>query len=68
MSKRKKTRIIKGRFYATFHTGGKGHPSLVFKKCKRKNRYLIVVFDTTPRDDRLALSHAIEPSVKKSYV
>ena len=68
MSKRKKIKIIKGKFYATFHTGGKGHPSLVFRKNKNKNRYWVVVFDTTERDDRKKLKHPIEQKVKTSYV
>ena len=68
MKRRKKTKILVGRFYVTYHTGGKGHPSLVFRKNKRKNKYWIVVFDTTPRDDRKKLKHPIEISIKESYV
>ena len=68
MTKRKKARIQKGKFYATFHTGGRGHPSLVFRKNKKKNKYWILVFDTTPRDDRKLLSNPIESTVKHSYL
>ena len=67
MSKRKKIKILRGKFYVTFHTGKRGHPSLVFRKNKKKNKYWIVVFDTTPRDDRKLLQKPIEPTVKKSY-
>lgn len=68
MAKRKKIKILKGKFYVTFHTGGRGHPSLIFRKNKRKNKYWLVVFDTSPRHDRKKLSHPIEPSVEQSYV
>ena len=65
---RKRIKLLKGKFYTTFHTGGKGHPSLLFKKSKSKNKYWIVVFDTTARDDRKLLKYPIEISVKQSYV
>ena len=68
MSDRKKIRIQKGKFYATFHTGGRGHPSLVYRQSKKKNKYWIVVFDTAPRDDRKLLKYPIEASVEKSYI
>lgn len=66
--KRKKIKILKGRFYTTFHTGQIGHTSFVFKLNRRKNKYWIVVFDTTGRSDRIMLQIPIEPSVKRSFV
>ena len=68
MTKRKKTKILRGKFYTTFHTGRKGHPAWIYRKSKRKNKYWAVIFDTTPRKDRKLLSHPIELSVKNSYV
>ena len=29
--KRKRTKVLRGKFYTTFHTGLFGHPSLVFR-------------------------------------
>ena len=29
--KRKRIRILRGKYYTTFHTGQLGHPSLVFR-------------------------------------
>lgn len=66
--KRKRIKILRGRFYITFHTGLKGHPSLVFGLNRQKNKYWIVVFDTTGRSDRIMLKVPIESSVKASFV
>ena len=51
--KRKRIRILRGKFYTTFHTGRLGHPSLVFRLDRKRNKYWIVVFDTTGRNDRI---------------
>ena len=45
-----------------------GHPSLVFRLNRKKNKYWIVVFDTTGRNDRIMLKVPIESSVKHSFV
>ena len=66
--KRKRTRILRGKFYTTFHTGQKGHPSLIFKLNRRKNKYWIIVFDTTERSDRIRLKIPIEVGVRVSYI
>lgn len=66
--KRKRIKILKGKFYTTFHTGRIGHPSLVFRLDRRKNKYWIVVFDTAGRNDRIMLKFPIEKSIKASYV
>ncbi len=66
--KRKRIRIFKDRFYTTFHTGQKGHPSFVFKINRNKNQYLLIVFDTTGRNDRIMLQVPIEDSVQVSFV
>ena len=70
MSKKKRRRIkvLRGKFYTTFHTGRFGHPSLVFRLNRKKNRYWIIVFDTTGRGDRIMLKVPIETTVKASFV
>ena len=66
--KRKRIRILRGKFYTTFHTGRLGHPSLVFRLDWKRNKYWIVVFDTTGRNDRIMLKVPIETTVKASFV
>ena len=66
--KRKRIRILRGKFYTTFHTGRLGHPSLVFRLDRKRNKYWIVVFDTTGRNDRIMLKVPIETTVKASFV
>ena len=66
--KRKRIKIFRGKFYTIFHTGRMGHPSLVFRLNRKKNKYWIVVFDTTGRNDRIMLKVPIESSVKHSFV
>ena len=65
---RKRIKILRGKFYTTFHTGLHGHPSLVFKLNRKKNQYWIIVFDITGRNDRIMLKIPIENSVKSSFV
>ena len=67
-SKRKRIRILRGKFYTAFHTGKFGHPSFVFRLDRRKNKYWLIVFDTTGRSDRIMLKVPIESSVKASFV
>lgn len=66
--KRKRIRILRGKFYTTFHTGRLGHPSLVFRLDRKSNKYWIVVFDTTGRNDRIMLKVPIGITVKASFV
>ena len=66
--KRKKIKILRGKFYTTFHTGRFGHPSFVFKLNRKRNKYWIIVFDTTGRSDRIMLKIPIESTVKTSFV
>ena len=66
--RRKKIKILRGKFYTTFHTGRLGHPSLVFRLDRKRNKYWIVVFDTTGRNDRIMLKIPIESTVQASFV
>ena len=66
MSK-KKLKLLKGRFYSIFTTGG-SHPSLLFRKNKRKNKYYIVVFDSSNGRHRTRLRYPTSKEVKESYV
>lgn len=66
--KRKRIRIFRGKFYAAFHTGRFAHPSFVFRLDRKKNKYWIIVFDTTGRSDRIMLKIPIESSVNASFV
>ena len=68
MSKRRKVKILRGKFYTTFHTGKRGHPSLVFRLDRKNNKYWLVVFDTTGRNDRIMLKVPIETGIKASFV
>ena len=63
----KKIRVIRGRFYSIYTTGG-SHPSLVFKINRRKNKYVVVVFDSSSGRHRTELKHAISDKVDKSFV
>ena len=66
MSK-KKTELLKGKFYYIFTTGGP-HPSLIFKKNKRKNKYCAVVFGTSKARHLTKLSHPTSAKVQQSFV
>ena len=66
--KRKRIKILRGKFYTTFHTGQRGHPSFVFRLNRKKNKYWLIVFDTTGRSDRIMLKIPIESSVQRSFV
>ncbi len=43
MSK-KQIKLQKGKFYSIYTTGG-SHPSKLYKKNKRKNKYYVIVYD-----------------------
>ena len=66
MSKRKKI-LLRGKFYAVYTTGG-SHPSLLYKKNKRRNKYFVVVFDSSNGRHRTKLKHPTSKNVAESYV
>ena len=66
MSKKRKKLLLKGKFYSSYPNGG--HPSLIFRKNKRKNQFDAVVFGTTPGHHRTLLKHPISNSITKSVV
>ena len=61
-----KIKLLRGRFYSIYTTGS-SHPSLIFKKNKRKNRYFAVVFDSSNGRHRTKLKHPTSPNVSESY-
>ncbi len=63
----KKIKLIRGRFYSIYTTGG-SHPSLIFKINRRKNKYVVIVFDSSDGRHRTKLVHPISEKVKESYV
>ena len=70
MSKKKiySKHLEKGKFY--IHSDGhKGHPALLFSKIDKKNKYLILVFTSSPGPRRVKLKHSIEPEkISQSFV
>ena len=66
MSKKRKIQLKRGKFYASYPNGG--HPALIYKKNKRKNRYDAVVFGTTPGHHRKELNVPISNNVNRSVV
>ena len=66
MSKKKQL-LLRGKFYAIYTTGA-SHPSLLYKKNKRKNKYQVVVFDSSNGRHRTKLKHPTSPTIKESYV
>ena len=59
--RRYKKPLIKGKFYRIKDSNG-GHPSKLFKKSTKKNRYWIVRFTSSPGRHRTKLKHQIDPS------
>ena len=59
--------LLKGKFYSIYTTGG-SHPSLLFKKNRKKNKYYVIVFDSSNGRHRTILKHATSDNVKESYV
>ena len=53
--------LIKGKFYRVKDKNG-GHPSKLFKKNTKKNRYWIVRFTSSPGRHRTKLKHQIDPN------
>ena len=63
----KKAKLIRGKFYSIYTTGG-SHPSLIFKINRRKNKYIVVVFDSSEGRHRTKLIHPISDKVEMSFV
>ena len=66
MSRKRREKIRRGKFYIYYPNGC--HPSLVFRKNKRKNTYDAIIFGTTPGHHRTRLNHPISPRVESSVV
>ena len=70
MSKKKiyNKHLEKGRFY--LHSDGHGgHPTLLYKKRDKKNKYYVLIFTSSPGPKRTRLKHSIEPiKIKISFV
>ena len=66
MAKKRKNKLLRGKFYASYPNGG--HPALIFNKNKRKNRYDAVVFGTTEGRHRTKLDKPISDKVSKSVI
>ena len=64
---KKKIFLLKGKFYSVYTTGG-SHPSLLYKKNRRKNKYYVIVFDSPQGRHRTKLKHPTSNNVKESYV
>ena len=52
--------LTKGKFYRIKDSSG-GHPSKLFKKNTKKNKYWIVRFTSSPGRHRTKLKHQIDP-------
>ena len=66
--KRYKKPLIRGKFYRVIDTNG-GHPSKLFKKNTKKNKYWIVRFTSSTGRHRTELKHQIDPKRDgKSYI
>lgn len=65
MSK-KKIKLRRGKFYASYPNGG--HPSLIYRKNRRKNRYDAIVFGTSEGKHKTKLDYPISPNVKQSVI
>lgn len=63
----KKIKLLKGKYYSIYVTGG-SHPALVFKKNKRRNKYYVVVFDSSKGRHRTKLKHPTSKNIKESFV
>ena len=62
----KRVKLKRGKYYVSYPNGG--HPSLIFRKNKKKNRYDAVVFGTTEGRHRVKLNSPISSKVKQSVV
>ena len=66
MSRKRKHKLYRGKFYTSYPNGG--HPALIFRKNKKKNRYDAVIFGTTEGHHRTKLSYPISPNIKQTVV
>ena len=66
MSKKRKNKLLRGKFYSSYPTGG--HPALIYRKNKRKNKYDAIVFGTTIGKHKTRLKKPISNTVKQSVV
>ena len=66
MSKKRKNQLKRGKFYASYPNGG--HPALIFRKNKRKNRYDAIIFGTTSGHHTTFLKVPIAKNVFQSVV
>lgn len=66
MSKKRKIKLQRGKFYVLYPNGC--HPSLIFKKNVRKNRYDAIVFGTTLGHHRIKLRYPIASNITISAV
>lgn len=57
--RRYKKPLIKGKFYRVKDSNG-GHPSKIFRKNTKKNKYWIVRFTSSPGRHRTKLKHQID--------
>lgn len=58
--RRYKKPLIKGKFYRVKDSNG-GHPSKLFRKNTKKNKYWIVRFTSSPGRHRTKLKYQIDP-------
>ena len=66
MSKKRKIKLKRGKFYASYPNGG--HPSLIYRKNRRKNKYDAIVFGTSEGHHRIRLTHPVSSTVKVSVI
>lgn len=60
LERRLKKPLINGKFYRVKDSNG-GHPSKLFRKNTKKNKYWIVRFTSSPGRHRTKLKHQIDP-------
>ncbi len=66
MSKKRKNKLIKGKFYICYVVGR--HPALIYRKNIKRNKYDAVIFGTTYGRHRIILSKPIAENIKCSVV
>ena len=64
--KKKKIDLKRGKFYITYAVGI--HPSLIYRKSKKKNRYDAIVFGTTEGKHRTKLDKPISEGISVSVI
>lgn len=66
MANKRRNKLYRGKFYTSYPNGG--HPALIYRKNKRKNRYDAVVFGTTTGKHKTELTKPISGSVSSSVI